>query len=96
MHFQGERELLAVGSGYVEGAASFDAYCCATKCYNKISTSTELKYGEEMRILENRGNWYKGNLHMHTTVSDGALDPVEAINIYREAGYDFIAITDHR
>ena len=49
-----------------------------------------------MRILENRGNWYKGNLHMHTTMSDGVLDPVEAINVYREAGYDFIAITDHR
>lgn len=49
-----------------------------------------------MRILENRGNWYKGNLHMHTTMSDGVLDPVEAINVYREADYDFIAITDHR
>lgn len=49
-----------------------------------------------MKILENRGNWYKGNLHMHTTVSDGVLEPVEAINVYREAGYDFIAITDHR
>jgi hypothetical protein len=23
------------------------------------------------------------------------LDPVEAIGVYREAGYDFIAITDH-
>ena len=52
--------------------------------------------GDLMRILENRGNWYKGNLHMHTTMSDGVLDPVEAINVYREAGYDFIAITDHR
>ena len=49
-----------------------------------------------MRILENRGNWYKGNLHMHTTVSDGDMDPIEAIGIYRSAGYDFIAITDHR
>ena len=49
-----------------------------------------------MRILENRGNWYKGNMHMHTTVSDGVLEPVEAINVYREAGYDFIAISDHR
>ena len=49
-----------------------------------------------MKILENRGNWYKGNLHMHTTVSDGVLEPVDAINVYREAGYDFIAITDHR
>ena len=49
-----------------------------------------------MRILENRGNWYKGNMHMHTTESDGVLDPVAAIGVYREAGYDFIAITDHR
>lgn len=49
-----------------------------------------------MKILENRGNWYKGNMHMHTTVSDGELEPVEAISVYREAGYDFIAITDHR
>lgn len=49
-----------------------------------------------MRIIENRGNWYKGNMHMHTTESDGVLDPVEAIGVYREAGYDFIAITDHR
>ena len=33
---------------------------------------------------------------MHTTVSDGVLEPVEAINVYRNAGYDFIAISDHR
>lgn len=49
-----------------------------------------------MRILDSRGKWYKGNLHMHTTLSDGELEPVEAIGVYREAGYDFIAITDHR
>ena len=52
--------------------------------------------GGSMRILENRGDWYKGNMHMHTTVSDGELEPVEAIDVYRDAGYDFIAITDHR
>ena len=49
-----------------------------------------------MRVLENRFNWYKGNMHMHTTMSDGELDPVDAIGVYREAGYDFIAISDHR
>lgn len=49
-----------------------------------------------MRILENRGNWYKGNMHMHTTISDGVLEPQDAIEIYRAAGYDFISITDHR
>ena len=36
-----------------------------------------------MRILENRYNWYKGNLHMHTTVSDGVLEPADAMNRQR-------------
>ncbi len=39
---------------------------------------------------------YKGNLHTHTTCSDGVRSPEEAIAAYREAGYDFLAITDHR
>ena len=34
-----------------------------------------------MRILENRYNWYKGNLHMHTTVSDGVLEPADAMRM---------------
>jgi hypothetical protein len=41
------------------------------------------------------GNWYKGNLHTHTTESDGALDPFETVRRYRQHGYDFLAITDH-
>ena len=45
---------------------------------------------------ENRGKWYRGNLHMHTTRSDGRLTPEEAVGRYREAGYDFLALTDHR
>ena len=39
--------------------------------------------------------WFKGNLHMHTTESDGALTPAEAAALYTENGYDFIARTDH-
>jgi len=38
---------------------------------------------------------WKGNLHMHTTASDGRLTPAQAIACYREQGYHFIAITDH-
>ena len=49
-----------------------------------------------MKILDGRGSWFKGNLHMHTSVSDGRLTPEEAIRFYRKAGYDFIALTDHR
>ncbi|MBN1401612.1 MAG: CehA/McbA family metallohydrolase [Anaerolineae bacterium] len=41
------------------------------------------------------GHWYKGNLHTHTTQSDGLFTPDQAIAWYREHGYDFIAVTDH-
>ncbi len=38
---------------------------------------------------------YKINLHTHTTLSDGRKTPEEAAEIYKQAGYDAIAITDH-
>ena len=37
----------------------------------------------------------KINFHTHTTVSDGKKTPEEAAAIYKAAGYDAIAITDH-
>ena len=43
----------------------------------------------------NGRKWFKGNLHMHTTESDGKLTPAEAAALYAENGYDFIARTDH-
>jgi len=42
-----------------------------------------------------QGRWYRGNLHTHTSVYDGALSPAEMVGKYRAAGYDFVAITDH-
>lgn len=41
------------------------------------------------------GNWYKGNLHTHTTASDGTYTAEAHIRGYREKGYHFLAITDH-
>ena len=37
----------------------------------------------------------KLGLHIHTSLSDGAKTPEEAAEIYRESGYDAIALTDH-
>ena len=37
----------------------------------------------------------KGNLHAHTTFSDGHRPVGEVVERYRELGYDFLAITDH-
>ena len=49
----------------------------------------------ERRNLEPGKRLYKGNLHTHTTVSDGALSPSDALRWYRDHGYDFVALTDH-
>jgi hypothetical protein len=37
----------------------------------------------------------KVNLHAHTTYSDGMYTPTQLVNIYKNAGYDVLAITDH-
>lgn len=37
----------------------------------------------------------RGNLHAHTTFSDGVLPPHRLIEEYERLGYDFLAITDH-
>jgi hypothetical protein len=42
------------------------------------------------------GQWYKANLHAHTTESDGKLSPAEVAIHYRRQGYHVLAITDHR
>ena len=41
------------------------------------------------------GRFYKGNLHTHSTNSDGMHPPEKVISFYRDAGYDFLALTDH-
>lgn len=37
----------------------------------------------------------KVNLHMHTTRSDGRYSPDTALRVYRNEGYDAVALTDH-
>ena len=49
-----------------------------------------------MKQFDESLNWFKGNMHTHTTLSDGVHTPDEVIEIYRAKGYDFLALTDHR
>ncbi len=37
----------------------------------------------------------RGNLHAHTTFSDGVRSPAALVTEYESRGYDFLAITDH-
>ncbi|MBN2629515.1 MAG: CehA/McbA family metallohydrolase [Rhodobacteraceae bacterium] len=41
------------------------------------------------------GRFWRGNLHTHSTRSDGVLPPEEVCRRYRAEGYDFLALTDH-
>ena len=51
---------------------------------------------KDVSIFPDSGIWCKGNLHTHTTNSDGKLSPEEVVAKYKELGYDFISLTDHR
>ena len=37
----------------------------------------------------------KGQLHTHTTFSDGTMTPQEVADAYAALGFDFLAFTDH-
>lgn len=49
----------------------------------------------EKRTLDRKGRVFKGNMHLHTTRSDGSKLPRDLMALYKGIGYDFIAITDH-
>lgn len=49
-----------------------------------------------MKLFDTDKPFFKGNLHCHTTNSDGKLTPEECKAFYREHDYDFLSITDHR
>ena len=46
-------------------------------------------------MFSENGNWYKGNLHSHTTNSDGRLRPEEAAAFYKNYGYHFVCFSEH-
>ena len=46
-------------------------------------------------LIPENGQFYKANLHTHTTVSDGCKTPEQIKEIYKAHGYSVIAFTDH-
>ncbi len=45
--------------------------------------------------FSNNGEFFKGNLHTHSTNSDGLFSPDIVCKKYKEKGYDFLCISDH-
>ncbi len=70
---------------------------------------TNDKLSDEIKIRNYNGQRYqinnpyknggklslKGQMHCHTTNSDGQQSPTDVVTAYKNAGYDFITITDH-
>ena len=46
-------------------------------------------------LLPQVPQYFKANLHTHTTISDGKLTPEEVKAAYMERGYQIVAFTDH-
>ena len=46
-------------------------------------------------LLPPGGQFYKANLHCHTTCSDGKLSPEAVKEAYKAKGYSIVAYTDH-
>ena len=43
-------------------------------------------------LLSKDGNFYRANLHCHTTVSDGKRTPEEIKEIYKSKGYSIVEV----
>jgi hypothetical protein len=59
-----------------------------------VAETTSLKIENPYGSLKG-GRWLKGNLHAHTTNSDGKASPQEVLDRYAELGHDFLMISDH-
>ena len=46
-------------------------------------------------LLPDGVNWYRANMHCHSTFSDGHYTPAEIKKLYMEQGYSVVAYTDH-
>lgn len=41
------------------------------------------------------GRFWRGNIHTHSTLSDGVLTPEQVVERYQQAGYDFLQLSEH-
>ena len=51
--------------------------------------------GKKIELLAVKNNFYKANLHCHSTCSDGKWTPEEVKENYMKQGYQIVAFTDH-
>jgi len=56
-----------------------------------VNASVQPRFSRTFEVT----HFQKGNVHTHTTLSDGGSSPEQTIAWYRSHGYQFLALTDH-
>ncbi|MBI4704242.1 MAG: CehA/McbA family metallohydrolase [Deltaproteobacteria bacterium] len=84
--------LVEVGAAYVNAGSSTSW---------QVTVETEPGSGAPFaapswqEVTLGGAGWYAGDLHCHSTHSDGAQPPAQVFAYARQRGLDFIALTDH-
>jgi hypothetical protein len=63
-----------------------------------IGMFSSICFGESTTLINpftTSGNWYKANLHTHTSLSDGDVNLPIRVKQYRDKDYQVLAVTDH-
>lgn len=78
--------------GYKRQAIEQGRWAVALGIY-KVAESVEVTI--HLTIHPKKATWLCGDLHMHTLNSDGWYSTTQVIEYAKQAGLDFIALTDH-
>jgi transglutaminase-like putative cysteine protease len=62
-----------------------------------VSAMTRVTLAEEQPAQPSAGSpqWFRGQLHTHSYWSDGQAFPEQAIEAYKQRGYNFMCLSDH-
>lgn len=54
-----------------------------------------MQMNQVKHLLPRVSQYFKANLHTHSTISDGTLSPEAVKQLYKDLGYQILSITDH-
>lgn len=60
-----------------------------------VDVTYRISFTEPAAVTKPEPRWYSGDLHMHSTASDGVFSPWELGALAKNEGLDFIAVADH-
>ena len=79
--------------GYKQSKLEEGTWSILVGAYRIPATGLDVRY--EITFREPQARWLKGDLHMHSTASDGEHHPYTLAQRAKKEGLDFIAIADH-